>query len=115
MASKDEPKKPKPQRSSADANSLEGLGMDELLNLYDQKMATFAEGEIVRGRVVKVTAAEVVVDIGYKSEGLLPIGQVTTYEGQVNVKPGDEIDVFVEAGQLAYRPAGELAGSRRLV
>jgi small subunit ribosomal protein S1 len=96
MASSDDPKKQKPQRGSADANNLEGLGMDELLNLYDQKMATFAEGEIVRGRVVKVTPSEVVVDIGYKSEGLLPVGQVTSYDGEVKVKRGDEIDVFVE-------------------
>ena len=96
MASNDDPKKQKPQRSPADANGLEGMGMDELLNLYDQKMATFAEGEIVRGRVVKVTGTEVVVDIGYKSEGLLPIHQVTGYDGVVRVKRGDEIDVFVE-------------------
>jgi small subunit ribosomal protein S1 len=96
MASNDDPNKQKPQRSPADANNLEGMGMDELLNLYDQKMATFAEGEIVRGRVVKVTSTEVVVDIGYKSEGLLPINQVTGYDGEVRVKRGDEIDVFVE-------------------
>ncbi|HUP44113.1 MAG TPA: 30S ribosomal protein S1 [Thermoanaerobaculia bacterium] len=96
MASSDDPKKPVPQRSPVDANNLEGLGMDELLNLYDQKMTTFAEGEIVRGRVVKVTATEVVVDIGYKSEGLLPAEQVTGYDGEVKVKRGDEIDVFVE-------------------
>ena len=95
MASNDDSKKPKPQAKSADAN-LEGLGMDELLNLYDQKMATFAEGEIVRGRVVKVSGSEVVVDIGYKSEGLLPVSQVTGYDGEVKIKRGDEIDVFVE-------------------
>ena len=94
MASNDEKKKV-PQSRPADA-SLEGLGMEELLNLYDKKMATFAEGEIVRGRVVKVTASEVVVDIGYKSEGLLPIQQVTGYDGSISVKANDEIDVFVE-------------------
>ena len=67
-----------------------------MLDLYDKKMAHFAEGEIVHGRVVKVTPSEVVVDIGYKSEGLLPISQVTGYDGSVKIKPGDEIDVFVE-------------------
>ena len=96
MASNDDSKKPRPQRSSADANNLESLGMDELLNLYDEKMSTFTEGEIVRGRVVKVTPTEVVVDIGYKSEGLLPIEQVRGYDGEVKVKRGDELDVFVE-------------------
>jgi len=89
MASNDDKKK------NQDTN-LENLGMGELLDLYDKKMASFAEGEIVRGRVVKLTPSEVVVDIGYKSEGLLPISQVTGYDGQVKVKPGEEIDVFVE-------------------
>ncbi len=96
MPSNDDPKQQKVPPRPADGNNLEGLGMEELLNLYDKKMATFAEGEIVRGRVVKLTPTEVVVDIGYKSEGLLPMSQVTGYDGQVTIKPGDEIDVFVE-------------------
>jgi small subunit ribosomal protein S1 len=93
MASSDDPKKPIPPRP-ADANGLENLGMDELLNMYDRPAST--EGEIVRGRVIKVTPSDVVVDIGYKSEGLLPIGEVTGYDGQVKVKRGDEIEVYVE-------------------
>ena len=39
-------------------------------------------------------AVRVVVDIGYKMEGLLPVQQVTGYDGEVRVKRGDEIDVF---------------------
>lgn len=97
MASNDDPKKRQPPRQppvrQQDA-SLEGLGMDELLNLYDK--STFAEGEIVTGRVIKVTATDVVVDIGYKSEGLLPKSEVTSYGGEIRVKPGEEIEVFVE-------------------
>src|SRR6185436_2264862 len=92
MASTDDSKKSAPPRS--DANGLENLGMDELLNMYDRPAS--AEGEIVRGRVIKVTPSDVVVDIGYKSEGLLPIGEVTGYDGQVKVKRGDEIEVYVE-------------------
>ena len=95
MASSDDPKKQPPSPRQTDT-SLENLGMEELLDLYDKKMASFAEGEIIRGRVVKINAAEVVVDIGYKSEGLLPLYQVTGYDGQVKIKPGEEIDVFVE-------------------
>jgi len=90
MASNDDPKK-----KNLDT-SLENLGMGELLDLYDKKMASFAEGEIVRGRVVKLNSTEVVVDIGYKSEGLLSISQVTGYDGTVKIKPGEEIEVFVE-------------------
>jgi small subunit ribosomal protein S1 len=59
-------------------------------------MSTFSEGDIVRGKVLKITATEVVVDIGYKSEGLLPVNEVTGYDGEVKVKPGDEVDVYLE-------------------
>src|SRR6266508_124939 len=56
MASNDD------QKKKNQDTSLENLGMGELLDLYDKKMAHFAEGEIVRGRVVKLTPTEVVVD-----------------------------------------------------
>ncbi len=94
MASSDPDKPPQPRQ--ADGSDLENLGMEELLNIYDKKISTFTEGDIVRGRVLKVTPGEVIVDIGYKSEGLLPIGEVTAYGGEVKIKPGDEIDVFLE-------------------
>ncbi|HKO58548.1 MAG TPA: 30S ribosomal protein S1 [Thermoanaerobaculia bacterium] len=93
MPSKDDPKKQTPPRPG-DTNGLENLGMDELLNLYDKPASV--EGEIVTGRVLKVTPSDIVVDIGYKSEGLLPASEVTGYDGKVKVKPGDEIEVFVE-------------------
>jgi small subunit ribosomal protein S1 len=93
MASNDETKKPLQPRQ-ADNTNLENLGMDELLDLYTRP--TLAEGEIVKGRVIKVTPSDVVVDIGYKSEGLLPVEEVTGFDGQVRVKRGDEIEVFIE-------------------
>ena len=93
MASNDEKKKPLQPRL-ADSSNLENLGMDELLDLYTRP--TLAEGEIVKGRVVKVTPSDIVVDIGYKSEGLLPASEVTGYDGQVRVKRGDEIEVYIE-------------------
>jgi small subunit ribosomal protein S1 len=94
MASNDEPKKnPAPPRQG-DARNLDSLGMDELLSLYDK--STLTEGEIVTGRVLKVTPSDVVVDVGYKSEGLLPVEEVTGFDGQVRVKRGDDIEVFIE-------------------
>ena len=77
-------------------DNLENLGMDELLDMYEKRMSHFSEGDIVHGRVLKVTPSEVVIDIGYKSEGLLAISEVTGYNSEVKVKPGDEIGVFIE-------------------
>ena len=77
-------------------DNLENLGMDELLDIYEKKMSNFNEGDIVHGKVLKLTPSEAVVDIGYKSEGLLPIAEVTGYDNTIKVKPGDEIGVFIE-------------------
>jgi small subunit ribosomal protein S1 len=95
MASSD-PKNPPDKLRQGDSNDLENLGMEELLDIYDKRMTNFAEGDIVRGKVLKLTPSEVVIDIGYKSEGLLAISEVTSYTNEVTVKPGDEIDVFLE-------------------
>src|SRR5438094_1221683 len=83
-----DPKNPK--------DDFENLGMGELLDSYEKRMSNFDEGDIVRGKVLKITPSEAVIDIGYKSEGLLPIGEVTGYDNAVKVKPGDEIDVYLE-------------------
>ena len=93
MASNDQPKKNDASRQG-DARNLDTLGMEELLSLYDK--STLTEGEIVTGRVLKVTPSDVVVDVGYKSEGLLPVVEVTGYDGQVRVKRGDDLEVFIE-------------------
>src|SRR5438067_13596745 len=93
MASNDQPKKNDATRQG-DARNLDTLGMEELLSLYDK--STLTEGEIVTGRVLKVTPSDVVIDVGYKSEGLLPVGEVTGYDGQVRVKRGDDLEVFIE-------------------
>jgi small subunit ribosomal protein S1 len=55
-----------------------------------------AEGEVLDGRVLKVTPKEVIVDFGYKSEGLVPIEQFTGPDGHVNVRPGDVVDVMID-------------------
>jgi small subunit ribosomal protein S1 len=96
MASNQDPKKQQQTPRTENGGELESLGMEQLLDIYDKKMSSFTEGEIVKGRVLKITANEVVVDIGYKSEGLLARHEVTDHQGQVKVKPGDEIDVYVD-------------------
>ena len=55
------------------------------------------EGDIVRGKVINIAKDHVVVDIGYKSEGTIPLYEFTQADGTVSVKEGDEIDVFLES------------------
>src|SRR3954452_19026316 len=54
------------------------------------------EGDIVKGKVIHVGKDHVVVDIGYKSEGTIPLYEFTHADATVSVKEGDEIDVFLE-------------------
>jgi small subunit ribosomal protein S1 len=58
-----------------DGGGSEGSSMsyEDLLNLYDESMRNLAEGEVVTGRVIDVTNNDVIVDVGYKSEGLIPL------------------------------------------
>ena len=55
------------------------------------------EGDIVKGTVVQVNKDFAVVDIGYKSEGQIPISQFTSPKGEVMVKAGDPIEVLLES------------------
>src|SRR5690606_34284558 len=53
-------------------------------------------GDVVKGRVVEVQSDYVLVDIKYKSEGLIPIGEFRVVDGQNSVSPGDEVEVYIE-------------------
>src|SRR6476661_567497 len=57
------------------------------------------EDRVIRGTVLKLTSTHVVVDIGAKSEGMLPLSEVMDHEGKPRFKPGDEIDVMREKGE----------------
>ncbi|HEY9420326.1 MAG TPA: 30S ribosomal protein S1, partial [Thermoanaerobaculia bacterium] len=68
----------------------------KLLELYDESMRNLTEGEIVTGRIIGVTSNAVIVDVGYKSEGLIPIEEFTDRGGELTVNVGEEIDVLLE-------------------
>jgi small subunit ribosomal protein S1 len=67
-----------------------------MLEAYDDSFRNMAEGEVVKGTVLKVTDAAVVVDVGYKSEGLIPVHEFLDETGNVTVQAGDTVDVLLE-------------------
>lgn len=77
-------------------SELSANGYEKLLQEYDSKFRHLAEGEIINGRVLKVTDGEVIVDVGHKSEGIVPISEFVDSDGKISVKPGDEIAVLLE-------------------
>jgi small subunit ribosomal protein S1 len=56
----------------------------------------FRMGDIVEGRVLAITKDYVVVDIGYKAEGQIPIGEFKNDEGEVTIVAGDTVEVYVD-------------------
>ena len=62
-----------------------------------------ASDEVLQGTVLSINAKEVIVDFGYKSEGLVPIEQFQTPSGEVTVKRGDVVDVMIDHGGAAAR------------
>ena len=74
-------------------------GMNELSmeQLMETSLQSLREGEVVHGTVVAVTAEEVLVDIGFKCEGSVPVAEFTDPEtNEIQVKVNDEVEVFVE-------------------
>ncbi|MGH9162167.1 MAG: 30S ribosomal protein S1 [Vicinamibacteraceae bacterium] len=67
-----------------------------LLDLYDTSFRHIAEGEVVKGTVLQVTSTEVVVDVGYKSEGMIALQEFLDETGQLTVQAGDTVDVLLE-------------------
>jgi small subunit ribosomal protein S1 len=67
-----------------------------LLDVYDSSFRNIAEGEVMKGTVLKVTPSEVIVDVGYKSEGIIQVAEFLDERGEVTVQPGDTVDVLLE-------------------
>ena len=87
--------------SDAELNPYAQTPMDpeeyeRLLDMYDVSFKNLAEGEVVRGIVLRVTPMMIVVDVGYKSEGVIAAEEFKDETGQVTVKPGDQVDVLIE-------------------
>lgn len=78
----------------------------ELEDLYDGTFKTFEEGEIVTGSVTAITDSDVVLNIGFKSDGLVPRSEFR----ELDLKVGDDVEVYVESKE---NKKGQLILSRR--
>ena len=73
---------------------MDQLSMEELMQ---SSLQNLREGEVVRGTVVAVTTDEVMVDIGFKSEGTVPAAEfIDPITGEMTIAVNDEVDVFIE-------------------
>ena len=85
-----------PEQKS-EMNNEEGMDQLSMEELMESSLQNLREGEVVRGTVVAVSSDEVLVDIGYKCEGSVPLSELTDPEtGEATVAVNDVIEVFVE-------------------
>jgi len=80
---------------------------DNLMKLYSGTVATVSNSEVVKGTVVGINNRDVILNIGFKSDGLVPLAE---FKDMANLKIGDVVDLFIEERENAM---GQLVLSRR--
>ena len=95
------------------------VSMEELSKLYEESLKPLQEGQIVRGRILAVTPTDVLVDVGYKSEGTVSLEE---FDNRSALKVGDEVEVLLELVEddhglivLSKRKAERVKGWERLL
>jgi small subunit ribosomal protein S1 len=92
-------------KETIDKNNKDDLFGDELefeeneqsfSELFEKSIKELNVGDVVEGTIVQINPDSVVVDVGYKSEGIIPLSELADEKGQVAVEVGDKIDVLFE-------------------
>jgi len=78
---------------TGDSNMEEKIRMKDAFTESDVKM--YSRGDTITGTVVQINDSEILVDIGYKSEGILPVGELSPFRKEGKVEEGEEIEVLV--------------------
>jgi small subunit ribosomal protein S1 len=84
------------QTEDDDAESMDAMDFGAILEQHErQNRSEIGEGEVVKGTVEKITDQAVIINIGFKSEGIVALSEFKEGD-QVTVKPGDQVDVLVK-------------------
>ncbi len=81
------------------ASEESGLSPEEYEQLLDAYNSNIAEGEVVKGKVLQIAGGEVVVDVGYKSEGIIALNEFRDETGKITIQVGDTVDVLLEKAE----------------
>ena len=73
-----------------------GISKEELDKAYDETLSKVADHQVVEGTVISVDKKEVVVNIGYKSDGIIPASE---FRYNPDLKIGDKVEVYVESAE----------------
>lgn len=99
--------------------AMGSLQPNQLGEVYNQSVKNFEVDSILRGKVVNIVNDDVIVDVGYKSEGVIPIDQ---FEDRTKISEGDEVEVLLEGVEdesgmiaLSKRKADRIRGWERVI
>lgn len=81
--------------SQIDDQPAADVDFGAILDQFESEQTIYHAGELVEGKVVGISDRGVLIDFGYKSEGLAPVEDFTTPEGEVTVKVGDPVEVVI--------------------
>ncbi len=82
--------------SMTESQTAQTAGSESFAELFEKTSRTIKEGEVVQGTVLGIDGEHVHVDVGFKSEGLIPLWELMADDGSVLVEPGDRVDVLIE-------------------
>ena len=86
--------------NSKNGGTISNQDYEDLLDKYQFKASELTPGKMVKGQVIKVTPTHVLVDVGSKSEGIIPIEDFIDKNELNTLNPGDEIETILEKSNL---------------
>ena len=85
-----------PNKDAREEGGKTPSSQNSMRELFEESFQQRREGDVVTGMIVAITDDTVVVDIGFKTEGMIHRSEFTDRQGKITVKVGDEVDVLVE-------------------
>lgn len=95
------------EKNKKGAAAIQAKAGQDLLHLYEQSLSELKEKEVVSGTVISIGERDVIVNVGFKSDGLIPLAE---FRDTPNLKPGDAIEVYIEKVEDA---SGQVQLSRK--
>lgn len=97
QASEETPLSQDVQTNADEAQNSTEMDFGAILQEFEQEQTIFHSGELVQGKIVGISDRGVLVDFGYKSEGIIDIEEFTSPDGEINAKRGDDVEVVIRS------------------
>lgn len=85
------------ENAAAEQQTSQEEDFGSILEKFEQEQTVFHSGDLVEGKVVGVSERGVLIDFGYKSEGIAPIEDFTSPDGEVTVEKGDAVEAIIKS------------------